>query len=1269
MILHRVPPLIASLYSSSLAVDSQFRRRQLWNYTKQVRTHASRFALVKSEAKLDTEIERLREHVHLISSSAPPAADVDQPDHRLHALIPLARRTKTLLRTADEASLACEALGLAAVLMERTLGKQLHDNQLAAGLALAQGRIIQLDTGEGKTFVGALRVFLDHLWGLRTMVVVPNNYLAVRDSRRLTPFYQTFGLRIGCADGTPEDGPDRWAYRRDVCYVSLPHLMSDYLSHVNSNTIGAWVTIPCQSVLIDEVDAVLLDSPPYGQFVWLAAEEAIYYEADLLARTLRQDTHFRAPPYVQFTDEGYAYIAQHLDQKPHLARLALPAVYFYLNCALRAQHHLQRDADYIVFDNKVIVIDQHTGRRDAGRSLGQGIQQAVEVKEGVSLSTESEAIYSVFAEQVIGQATYLSGMSGSAATERNAFRAIYGLPVLVLPPNRPSQRKVWPDELFATRQQQFSRVVELTAQYHNCGRPVLINAQSIMDAQEVAVQLQSAGLDVELITAKNDVAEADIMERAGEAGAITVAARMAGRGVDIVVDSAAQAAGGLAVICAGRFLVRRLDDQIAGRTGRQGAPGDVHFILSLDDSLLEFAIRQQPWVKTTIKQLSNMQNQLTMPDLSLRMAQSQYSHKAFGGLWRWIMNGRLLTEVRAEYESRRYAILGSTNCDDLVHEALAQAHAERLLDTVVQTYQAKKASIGVAGRERERLILLKVLDYQWALLYIDWTRHLENQMFLSDNFVHHAQFIGERARNFCREFALQAAHYLLAIDEPQVLQSCYYWKGTMLLMLPADAQPTAVDSVVSSSMPDLTEVPIPPEQVTIVPPLPDPMPKSPLRPPASPPPPTPSTLLMHDATPWHYRRRLRDIVIVLGTAATGVALLFLIAWSFTGNQTLRAAGEAAAVRPASLRLLFDLDWTMLMRTLSGSIVAATTLVLIGLGFDRLQRSLRWRAYPLLLLASLVSGVAWGVGLRGSPLIYLDDALFCGVFALVAGALLRSAGLRFVDGLAFVSGIVTLSQIWPYMQLSARIITIGAALVLAASAILIAARFELVSFRGWRHGGAQHGVMQQRFVVGILDDALALAIAWLWVVLARLPLATLLSEVRFFPLAQSALISALYCLAVCAVAYWRSQWKANVTLYQALSLTRNATFSINNKTVGPAQIRRRNWIWVALGWALVPLVLATTLAWLLSPADPLVVPYLLTLAGLIGMPLGKLLRMAISRWTGNLDVEQLKQLLLAPQQPPTLRTRYRAVFRAAGGVVTCATLTLILMYELTRRFTQ
>jgi preprotein translocase subunit SecA len=518
-----------------------------------------------------------------------------------------------------------EAFGAVCVAARRTVGLRPFDVQLAAGVVLQGGAVAELATGEGKTLVAVLPAFLNALSGKGVHVTTVNDYLARRDAEWTAPIYRALGLSVGVLQGEMDDTERAQAYRADVTYGTASEFGFDYLRDRlklqrsrepgRMDFAAPWlpgglpdpgegtVQRPVHHfALVDEADSVFIDEARTplvigGMRELLPPEEqVVYHWADSLAATLTEGTHFRLDRKrgrVELTQQGKQQARwSNPPWGPHAQ--AMDKLLEHVERAVHARLRYCRDQHYLVDDEgKVVIIDEYTGRRMKERHWSDGLHQAVEAKEHVPITKPSEHSAQITFQSYFRLYQKLSGMTGTAAQNGWELRRVYKVWVVCIPTNRPVIRQQWPDRVFPTEEAKFDAVVEEVACLQARGRPVLIGTRSVDRSEALSRKLSQAGIAHQVLNARQDGCEADVVAQAGQPGRVTIATNMAGRGTDIKLGLGVAEAGGLHILATERHEAVRIDRQLAGRAARQGDPGSVQFFLSLEDELLDGLGRAQ----------------------------------------------------------------------------------------------------------------------------------------------------------------------------------------------------------------------------------------------------------------------------------------------------------------------------------------------------------------------------------------------------------------------------------------------------------------------------------------------------------------------------------------------------------------------------------------------------------------------------------------------------------------------------------------------------
>ena len=493
---------------------------------------------------------------------------------------------------------------------KRALNMEPFRVQLIGGVVLHQGRIAEMKTGEGKTLVGTLPVYLNALEGKGVHVVTVNDYLAKRDAEWMGQVYTFMGLTVGVVLNGMSSEERQQAYGCDITYVTNNELGFDYLRDNMAIYKNQLVLRGLHYAIIDEVDSILIDEARTPLIISGQSDKStrIYEACDILAKQMTRgkdvedlskidaimgiEQEETGDFVVNEKDKIVNLTAQGIEKTEkffHLKNLADPENLEIQHCiilALRANNLMQKDHDYIVRDDEVMIVDEFTGRVMPGRRYSDGLHQAIEAKEHVKVKRESKTLATITFQNFFNKFDKKCGMTGTALTEEQEFREIYGMDVIVIPTNRPVQRIDHNDAVYKTKREKFNAVVESVKEAHAKQQPVLVGTITIETSEMLSRMLRKEGIPHNVLNAKNHELEAQIVAQAGQHGAVTIATNMAGRGTDIKLDDEAKAAGGLKVVGTERHESRRIDNQLRGRSGRQGDPGASRFYLSMQDDLM-----------------------------------------------------------------------------------------------------------------------------------------------------------------------------------------------------------------------------------------------------------------------------------------------------------------------------------------------------------------------------------------------------------------------------------------------------------------------------------------------------------------------------------------------------------------------------------------------------------------------------------------------------------------------------------------------------------
>lgn len=461
--------------------------------------------------------------------------------------------------------------------------------QIMGGIAIHKGDIAEMRTGEGKTLTATMPTYLNALAGRGVHVITVNEYLSSVQSEEMAELYNFLGLTVGLNLNSKTTEEKREAYAQDITYSTNNELGFDYLRDNMVNYSEDRVMRPLHFAIIDEVDSILIDEARTPLIISGEAEKStsLYTQANVFAKMLKQDEDYKydeKTKAVHLTEQG-ADKAERMFKVENLYDVQNVDVISHINTALRAHVTLQRDVDYMVVDGEVLIVDQFTGRTMPGRRFSEGLHQAIEAKEGVQIQNESKTMASITFQNYFRMYNKLAGMTGTAKTEEE-FRNIYNMTVTQIPTNKPVQRNDKSDLIYISQKGKFDAVVEDVVEKHKAGQPVLLGTVAVETSEYISNLLKKRGIRHDVLNAKNHEREAEIVAGAGQKGAVTIATNMAGRGTDIKLGEGVEELGGLAVIGTERHESRRIDDQLRGRSGRQGDKGDSRFYLSLQDELM-----------------------------------------------------------------------------------------------------------------------------------------------------------------------------------------------------------------------------------------------------------------------------------------------------------------------------------------------------------------------------------------------------------------------------------------------------------------------------------------------------------------------------------------------------------------------------------------------------------------------------------------------------------------------------------------------------------
>ena len=681
-----------------------------------------------------------------------------------------------------------EAFAVVREAAKRVLNMEHYRVQLIGGVVLHQGRISEMKTGEGKTLVATLPAYLNALEGKGVHIVTVNDYLAKRDAEWMGEVHKFLGLTVGVVLNSMKAEERREAYGCDITYVTNNELGFDYLRDNMVIYKAQLVLRGLHYAIIDEVDSVLIDEARTPLIISGQSGKStkLYEVCDILAKQMKRGEDMEALSkmdaimgvereetgdfIVNEKDKIVNLTAQGVDKVEkffQIENLADPEnieIQHNITLALRANNLMFRDQDYVVKDDQVLIVDEFTGRIMPGRRYSDGLHQAIEAKEHVKVKRESKTLANITFQNFFNKFDKKAGMTGTALTEEREFRDIYGMDVIEIPTNRPVARKDQQDAVYKTRKEKLHAIVEAVKESHGKGQPVLVGTITIEASEELSRLLTKQGIPHKVLNAKFHELEAEIVADAGIHGAVTIATNMAGRGTDIKLDDAARQAGGLKIIGTERHESRRIDNQLRGRSGRQGDPGESKFYISLEDDLMRlFGSERMITMFNALGIPENQEIEHKTLSNAIESAQKKIENNNFGIRKNLLEYDQVMNEQREIiYEERRRVLDGEsmrdaiykmitditenavdivigddTDYDDWNLEELntlllptiplkpinrgrintpkKNALKHQLKEEAVKLYEAKEAEFPEpeAIRELERVILLKVIDRKW----------------------------------------------------------------------------------------------------------------------------------------------------------------------------------------------------------------------------------------------------------------------------------------------------------------------------------------------------------------------------------------------------------------------------------------------------------------------------------------------------------------------------------------------------------------------------
>ncbi|MBG9653487.1 preprotein translocase subunit SecA [Cytobacillus firmus] len=558
---------------------------------------------------------------------------------------------------------------------KRVLGLYPYPVQLMGGISLHEGNISEMKTGEGKTLTATMPVYLNALTGKGVHVVTVNEYLASRDATEMGQLYEFLGLTVGLNLNGLSKEEKQAAYAADITYSTNNELGFDYLRDNMVLYKEQKVQRPLHYAVIDEVDSILIDEARTPLIISGSAQKStqLYIQANAFVSRLKKDEDFtydEKTKGVQLTEEGMTK-AEKAFEIDNLFDISHVALNHHITQALKAHSSMHLDVDYVVQDDEIVIVDQFTGRLMKGRRYSDGLHQAIEAKEGLEIQNESMTLATITFQNYFRMYEKLAGMTGTAKTEEEEFRNIYNMNVVVIPTNRPIARDDRADLIYATMDGKFRAVVEDIAERHKKGQPVLVGTVAIETSEIISKYLSKKGVPHNVLNAKNHGREAEIIADAGKQGAVTIATNMAGRGTDIKLGEGVKELGGLCVIGTERHESRRIDNQLRGRSGRQGDPGVTQFYLSMEDELMRrFGSDNMKSMMERLGMDDTQPIQSKMVSRAVESAQKRVEGNNFDARKQLLSYDDVLRQQREILYGQRNEVLESENLREIVEKMI-----------------------------------------------------------------------------------------------------------------------------------------------------------------------------------------------------------------------------------------------------------------------------------------------------------------------------------------------------------------------------------------------------------------------------------------------------------------------------------------------------------------------------------------------------------------------------------------------------------------------
>ncbi|ODS32058.1 MAG: preprotein translocase subunit SecA [Candidatus Scalindua rubra] len=557
------------------------------------------------------------------------------------------------------------------------------DVQLIGGIVLHQGKIAEMTTGEGKTLVATLPAYLNALEGKGVHIVTVNDYLADRDRNWMGPMYEFLGLSAGAIQSNQSYEEKMAAYKADITYGTNNEFGFDYLRDNMRVHREEQVQGKLHYAIVDEVDSILIDEARTPLIISGPSEESTekYYIADRIARRLRQGKHYEIKEKeksAHLNDEGTSIVEKQLGVDSIYADINMDWPH-YIEQSLRAHSLFKKDTDYVVQGREVVIVDEFTGRLMEGRVWSDGLHQAIQAKERLKIKEENQTLATITLQNFFRLYNKLAGMTGTAFTEAAEFDKIYGLEVVIIPTNKPLIRHNYPDKIYCTAKEKNDAIIEEIVEVHETGRPILVGTISIERSEMLGKALSRRGIEHEVLNAKQHAREAVIVAKAGQRGNVTIATNMAGRGTDIVLGEGVAELDGLHIIGTERHEARRIDNQLRGRTGRQGDPGSSRFYVSLEDDLMRiFAPERVGLILKKFGMVDGMAIEHSMVTKSIERAQKKVEQHNFEIRKSLLEYDEVMDEQRKTIYTWRQRVLEQEN----LREDLLKMIEESIQDSV-----------------------------------------------------------------------------------------------------------------------------------------------------------------------------------------------------------------------------------------------------------------------------------------------------------------------------------------------------------------------------------------------------------------------------------------------------------------------------------------------------------------------------------------------------------------------------------------------------------